>query len=108
MNKQLELDCYHKAEEGEPKFTLLARDPLAPHMVALWAALRKGDTASAVVLFGDMVADPAYEYRNQLIKFGELPEAAKDKIASASAIAKEMNEWRAETGKPFYEIHTVR
>ncbi len=31
-------DCYHKAEQGEPLFTLLARDPVAPALVDGWAA----------------------------------------------------------------------
>src|SRR5882757_2651390 len=34
-------DCYRRAEDDEPLFTLLARDPLAPILVSLWAALRE-------------------------------------------------------------------
>ncbi len=34
-------DCYDKAADDEPMFTLLARDPLAPILVDLWAQLRK-------------------------------------------------------------------
>jgi hypothetical protein len=30
--------CYDKAEPDEPMFTLLARDPLAPSLVRMWAA----------------------------------------------------------------------
>lgn len=85
--EQLELDCYHKAEEGEPKFTLLARDPLAAHMVALWAAMRKGDTASAVIIFSDMVADPGYNYRVKR-------EAEDGKLSSACDISRSMLIWR--------------
>lgn len=33
-------DCYLKAEDDEPLFTLLARDPLAPQLVRRWVALR--------------------------------------------------------------------
>ena len=34
-----EFDGYQKAEDDEPMFTLLARDPLAPVLVRLWAEL---------------------------------------------------------------------
>lgn len=30
-------DCYTKAEPDEPMFVLLARDPLAPLLVEIWA-----------------------------------------------------------------------
>jgi hypothetical protein len=35
-----EFDCYAKAGPDEPMFILLARDPLAPLLVRLWADLR--------------------------------------------------------------------
>ena len=35
-------DCYAKAEPDEPMFVLLARDPLAPILVRLWADLTVG------------------------------------------------------------------
>lgn len=98
--EQLELDCYHKAEEGEPKFTLLARDPLAPFMVAIWAAFRKGDTASAIVLFADAVADPAYKYRN-----GHADNVGK--LNSAKHIVAQMVEWRKVKGLETFTVHTV-
>lgn len=34
-------DCYEKAEPDEPMFILLARDPMAPILVELWASLRQ-------------------------------------------------------------------
>lgn len=34
-------DCYAAAEPDEPMFVLLARDPLAPIVVRLWAMLRE-------------------------------------------------------------------
>jgi len=34
-------DCYANAEPDEPLFVLLARDPLAPILVRLWADLRE-------------------------------------------------------------------
>ena len=33
-------DCYANADPDEPMFILLARDPLAPILVRLWADLR--------------------------------------------------------------------
>lgn len=34
-------DCYENADPDEPMFVLLARDPLAPILVKLWANLRE-------------------------------------------------------------------
>lgn len=34
-------DCYSNAKDDEPMFVLLARDPLAPILVRLWAMLRE-------------------------------------------------------------------
>ena len=34
-------DGYDKAEQDEPVFTLLARDPLAPILIRLWADMRQ-------------------------------------------------------------------
>lgn len=34
-------DCYEKAEMDEPMFVLLARDPMAPVLVRLWAEARR-------------------------------------------------------------------
>ena len=39
-NNPGDYDCYEKAESDEPMFVLLARDPLAPILVDLWASLR--------------------------------------------------------------------
>lgn len=36
-----QFDCYSKAEPDEPLFTLLARDPIAPLLVALWADVNR-------------------------------------------------------------------
>lgn len=99
---ELKLDCYLKAEEGEPKFTLLARDPLSAHIIALWAAMRKGDTASAVIIFADMIADPGYNYRAK-----SLETDSSEKLASACDIARAMIEWRNEKKLEAFEVHFV-
>lgn len=40
-NNPGEYDCYANAEPDEPMFILLARDPIAPVLVDLWATLRE-------------------------------------------------------------------
>lgn len=39
-NNPGEFDCYANAEPDEPMFVLLARDPLAPLLVEMWAMMR--------------------------------------------------------------------
>lgn len=53
-------DCYAKAEDDEPMFTLLARDPLAARLVRQWADQRDqrfwcGNEAGAVPMHVDEV-----------------------------------------------------
>jgi len=64
-------DCYDAALDDEPMFTLLARDPSAPHMVRQWA----------------------YE-RERAIAAGEKSLSDKAKVAEARACAKAMEAWR--------------
>lgn len=40
-NNPSAFDCYDAAGPDEPMFILLARDPLAPILVDLWATLRE-------------------------------------------------------------------
>ncbi len=40
-NNPGKFDCYKAAEPDEPMFVLLARDPLAPILVRLWAMMRR-------------------------------------------------------------------
>ncbi len=49
-------DCYAAAEPDEPMFILLARDPLAAHLVAAWVALRAGDLDRACRMMRDGLA----------------------------------------------------
>jgi hypothetical protein len=87
-------------ELGEPTFVLRARDPLAPHMVALWVALRKGDTASALSIFSDTVSNPGHNYRAK-------PHDSRENVSSASAKAQEMNKWREKNSLAFFGLHMV-
>ena len=40
-NNPGQFDCYDAAEDDEPMFTLLARDPMAPSLVRTWAEARR-------------------------------------------------------------------
>lgn len=40
-------DCYTAAEDDEPMFVLLARDPIASVLVELWAHIREMNTLAA-------------------------------------------------------------
>jgi hypothetical protein len=40
-NNPSKFDCYAAAAPDEPMFVLLARDPSAPFLVALWALIRE-------------------------------------------------------------------
>lgn len=68
-NNPGEFDCYDAAEPDEPMFVLLARDPLAPLLVQLWANMRE---------------------------LTESTHADTDKIAEAIGCAADMETWRLE------------
>jgi uncharacterized membrane-anchored protein len=83
-------DCYSAAGDDEPLFTLLARDPTAPHLVGLWAALRAGNITDARQIFGQMLFDP-----NVRAKGRDEP-ISEAKRAEAINCADEMRKWRRE------------
>lgn len=87
MPKQLELDCYHKAEQGEPKFTLLARDPVAPDIVRLWASVRNGDHVEMANAFASLASICHHRY----IETGDYDNA---KTENAYDIADKMTQWQ--------------
>lgn len=49
------LDCWDRALPDEPRFALLARDPLFVPLVALWAALRRRDYVNAAQHFASAI-----------------------------------------------------
>lgn len=55
-------DCYHAAKPDEPMFVLLARDPLAPFLVSIWASVRMDDLEGAFAKFNAMIAKFAQHY----------------------------------------------
>ncbi|MEK6323586.1 MAG: hypothetical protein AABN33_18250 [Acidobacteriota bacterium] len=61
-----QFDCYANAEPDEPRFILLARDPLAPLLVEIWAQLRaeaSQEDDSAMVEEARECADSMREWR---------------------------------------------
>lgn len=67
----MEGDCYLNALPGEPKFTLLARDPQSPDRVREWANQREKE-----------------------IRAGLRPETDWEQVAKARQIAWDMLQWR--------------
>lgn len=53
-NNPGKFDCYANAKPDEPLFVLLARDPLAPFLVSMWAAIRMGDYEKLATVFTKM------------------------------------------------------
>lgn len=76
-------DCYARAEDDEPLFTLLGRDPHAAGLVALWAALRAMDNHGARRIFEKLLDN------HQPWKLG-----SADKIAEALNVADAMKVFR--------------
>lgn len=79
-NNPGEFDCYQAAEPDEPYFMLLARDPLAPILVGLWASIRATHGC------------PDHGSHNHSAK-GEL---GKSKVEEAMGVAQSMIKWRKE------------
>lgn len=48
MKRVLTDPCIEKAEEDEPAFVLLARDPMASALVRMWVAIRRREIAAGV------------------------------------------------------------
>lgn len=61
-NSPGKFDCYEAADPDEPLFTLLGRDPLAGHLVSLWAKVRMGDSEAAQAVFESMMRTQAMRY----------------------------------------------
>lgn len=72
-------DCFHKAEDDEPMFILLARDPMAPALVCMWADTRE-------------VIDP---------------ECATEKLGEARRCADAMEEWKGDNPDHGFPSHAL-
>ena len=80
-------DCYAKAMDDEPIFTLRAKDPVADSFVAAWAAVRAGNTEDAKRLMGRASEQLAASGRSLLPYTSE-------KSVEAQQCAKAMYNWR--------------
>lgn len=78
-------DCYANAEPDEPMFVLLARDPLAPQLVRIWAKMRAGRLSALTDMF--MLISAAREQN-----YAARPNAAK--VTEAEVCASDMERWR--------------
>lgn len=78
-------DCYAKAADDEPIFTLRAKDPIAPYLVEIWVASRKGRWDECVAILGRAVADAAVQARVSSDNY--------DKLQEADAVADSMRAW---------------
>lgn len=73
-----------QAEDGEPSFTLLARDPEAPHLLRAWAYRRCGNLA---------LAQQEAAKAEALTLFSEPQDPGDPQIISAFKIAADMEEY---------------
>jgi hypothetical protein len=64
-------DCYHRALPGEPRFTLLGRDPMFHRIVMEWA-----------------------DFREYQILVGERPLTDRPQVDQARDMASRAQEWR--------------
>lgn len=80
------VDCLGAALADEEYFLLLARDPLAPWLVAIWASIRLGDFKSASANYQRMFDGGLLDF------YKRNPDAAK--AIEAMDVAQRMREWR--------------
>jgi hypothetical protein len=79
-----QFDAYSKAEAGEPVFTLLGRDPMAPALIEAWAYLRSGQIGAAEIAFRQAV-DAATHVQAQM--------PGEAQIRSAFEVAEDCRSW---------------
>lgn len=85
-NRHNAIDCLAAALPDEEYFVLLARDPLAPWVIAIWASMRVGNLIAATENFRLMGIATLEWYRLH-------PDEAKSQEAIATA--ERCNQWRA-------------
>lgn len=87
------IDCMAAALDDEEVFVLLARDPLAPWLVAIWASVRVGNVAAALDNFRMMASEDLLKH------YRDNPDVAKSR--EAMNVVQQMMDWRqANIGKP--------
>lgn len=85
-NNPGEFDCYANAEDDEPMFILLARDPEAPALVRRWAKMREAHGEPDVAMLTE-----AQECAEDMVLWRKEREARKQRedVLAARAAAKE-------------------
>ena len=76
--------CFLKAMDDEPGFVLLARDPLAPALVRLWASMRRA-----------------------MIDNGGLPMSDLPQVTLAEIEAEKMVNWRRDAEGAWRDQHSL-
>jgi len=84
-------DCYKKLAPDEPLFTLRGKDPIAPFLVELWVATRRGQWEVAVDILSRASMNDAVLRRISRDDYDKLFEALK--------VAEEMRAWHYQ-GEP--------
>jgi hypothetical protein len=80
-------DCYGKADPDEPLFTLRAKDPIAPFLVELWVATRRGQWEKTLDILSHASMSEAVLSRVSTDDY--------DKLSEAQNTAEAMRVWRA-------------
>lgn len=80
-----EFDCYKRALPNEPMFVLLARDPVAPQLIMMWAQQRARD-----------------------INRGERPGSDAKIVTEAMDVAQAMIKWRMENNGKWHEDSALK
>lgn len=96
-NNPGKFDCHAAAEDNEPLFTLLARDPLAPDLLLAWAEIRRGHANNAYHVLMTLLERQGHRYV-------EAPE--HDKADEATQCAKAMIHWRRDN-RPDPDIYAT-
>lgn len=97
-------DCYANAEPDEPMFVLLARDPLAPILVEIWAKLRE---------YFPSDSQKTHEARNCANAMRDWREENRELISAAKlrevqALARAANSAAEHAGRIFEEVLKIQ
>jgi hypothetical protein len=81
-NNPGKFDCYDNADPDEPIFIMCSTDPLAPHLVRMWAKARRGDIYGGLDDFRELFNTSMNEWKDG------------DKESEADDCADAMANWR--------------
>lgn len=77
-------DRWDDADDDEPRFALLARDPVAPYLVEIWGMLRSGNWGGV-----KLITEQAAEAIRSTDIVTDFPQ-----ITASMQVATEMHKWR--------------